>query len=115
MLSAERQRQDGPIVNVPNTLCAIRLVGSFVLIYLALIGRDKVFIGTFVLLVATDWLDGKLAILLNQRTEFGARLDSAADAMLYAALLHQRLTVGWRGRRAAIWAIVGFCVICLPF
>jgi cytochrome c-type biogenesis protein CcsB len=27
---------------------------------------------------------------------------------LYAALLHGRLTVGWRGRRAAIFAIVGF-------
>ena len=27
---------------------------------------------------------------------------------LYAALLHQRFTVGWRGRRAAIMAIVGF-------
>lgn len=28
--------------------------------------------------------------------------------LLYAALLHQRLTVGWRGRRTAIMAIVGF-------
>lgn len=27
---------------------------------------------------------------------------------VYAALLHQRLTVGWRGRRAAIMAIAGF-------
>ena len=27
---------------------------------------------------------------------------------LYAALLHQRFTVGWRGRRAAIMTIVGF-------
>jgi cytochrome c-type biogenesis protein CcsB len=32
---------------------------------------------------------------------------------LYAALLHGRLTVGWRGRRAAIFAIIGF--ICLLF
>ncbi|MBE0596166.1 MAG: c-type cytochrome biogenesis protein CcsB [Desulfuromonadales bacterium] len=32
---------------------------------------------------------------------------------LYAALLHGRLTVGWRGRRAAIFAIVGF--VCLLF
>ena len=31
---------------------------------------------------------------------------------VYAALLHGRLTVGWRGRRAAIFAIIGFgCVI----
>lgn len=32
---------------------------------------------------------------------------------LYAALLHGRLTVGWRGRRAAIFAIIGF--VCLLF
>ena len=32
---------------------------------------------------------------------------------LYAALLHGRLTVGWRGRRAAVFAIIGF--LCLLF
>lgn len=35
--------------------------------------------------------------------------------LIYAALLHQRLTVGWRGRRAAIMAIVGFGVIVFTF
>jgi cytochrome c-type biogenesis protein CcsB len=34
---------------------------------------------------------------------------------VYAALLHGRLTSGWRGRRAAILAIVGFCVILFTF
>ena len=32
---------------------------------------------------------------------------------LYAALLHGRLSIGWRGRRAAIFAIIGFA--CLLF
>ncbi len=32
---------------------------------------------------------------------------------LYAALLHGRLSIGWRGRRAAIFAILGF--LCLLF
>jgi cytochrome c-type biogenesis protein CcsB len=35
--------------------------------------------------------------------------------LIYAALLHQRLTVGWRGRRAAIMAIFGFAVIVFTF
>ncbi|MFH1021612.1 MAG: c-type cytochrome biogenesis protein CcsB [Pseudomonadota bacterium] len=30
---------------------------------------------------------------------------------IYAGLLHQRFTVGWRGRRAAIMAIVGFLAV----
>jgi cytochrome c-type biogenesis protein CcsB len=35
--------------------------------------------------------------------------------LLYAALLHERLAVGWRGRRAAILAIVGFCAVLFTF
>lgn len=35
--------------------------------------------------------------------------------LLYAALLHQRLSVGWRGRRAAIMAIIGFAVVLFTF
>jgi cytochrome c-type biogenesis protein CcsB len=34
---------------------------------------------------------------------------------LYAALLHQRLTVGWRGRKAAIMAIIGFLAVLFTF
>lgn len=35
--------------------------------------------------------------------------------LIYAALIHERLTVGWRGRRAAITAIIGFCVVIFTF
>ena len=35
--------------------------------------------------------------------------------LLYAALLHQRLTVGWRGRKAAIMAIIGFSAVLFTF
>jgi cytochrome c-type biogenesis protein CcsB len=35
--------------------------------------------------------------------------------LLYAALLHQRLTVGWRGRKAAIMAIVGLVAVLFTF
>lgn len=34
---------------------------------------------------------------------------------LYAALLHQRLTVGWRGKKAAIMAIIGFFAVLFTF
>jgi cytochrome c-type biogenesis protein CcsB len=34
---------------------------------------------------------------------------------LYAALLHGRLTVGWRGRKAAIFSILGFAVLVFTF
>jgi cytochrome c-type biogenesis protein CcsB len=35
--------------------------------------------------------------------------------LFYAAMLHQRLTVGWRGRKAAIMAIVGFFSVLFTF
>jgi cytochrome c-type biogenesis protein CcsB len=35
--------------------------------------------------------------------------------LFYAALLHERLTVGWRGRRSAIMAIIGFVVLVFTF
>jgi len=34
---------------------------------------------------------------------------------VYAALLHGRLTTGWRGRRAAVLSIIGFCVLLFTF
>jgi cytochrome c-type biogenesis protein CcsB len=40
---------------------------------------------------------------------------SLATWLLYAALLHERLTVGWRGRRTAIMAIAGFLVLLFSF
>ena len=35
--------------------------------------------------------------------------------LVFAALLHERLAVGWRGKRAAIMTIVGFAILLLTF
>ena len=35
--------------------------------------------------------------------------------LLYAALLHGRLALGWRGRKAAIMSIIGFAVLLFTF
>ena len=40
---------------------------------------------------------------------------SVVTWLIYAVLLHERLAVGWRGRRAAIMAIVGFSAILVTF
>ena len=40
---------------------------------------------------------------------------SAITWLFYAALLHERLAVGWRGRRAAIMAMIGFGVLLFTF
>ena len=75
------------IFTVPNLICFGRLFGSFALFGVALLGWPYWFVGLFLALSLSDWIDGKLARWLHQRSDFGARLDSAADAMLYAALI----------------------------
>jgi len=40
---------------------------------------------------------------------------SAISWLVYAALLHQRLAFGWRGRRTAIMAIIGFAFLLFTF
>ena len=75
------------LFTIPNIICGVRLAGSFVLVAIAWRGQQQIFLWFFVLLAMTDWVDGKLAILLKQRSVLGARLDSWADTALYAALL----------------------------
>ncbi|MCH5374150.1 MAG: CDP-alcohol phosphatidyltransferase family protein, partial [Planctomycetes bacterium] len=74
-------------LTIPNLICVGRLAGSLALIAIALAGHPLVFVVGFVILAFTDWIDGELAIALDQRTLLGARLDSAADAAMYASLL----------------------------
>jgi cytochrome c-type biogenesis protein CcsB len=35
--------------------------------------------------------------------------------LIYSALLHQRLALGWRGKKAAMMAIIGFLVVLFTF
>jgi cardiolipin synthase len=83
------------IWNIPNALAAFRLVGSIALVVLTMAGVSRPFVPIMVLLLLSDWLDGKLAILWKQRTVFGARLDSVADAAMYAALLFGTVWLKW--------------------
>lgn len=103
-------------INLPNALGAIRLIGSFVLIFIALEDHSRVFVWVFLVLLFTDWIDGKLAVLLKQQTEFGARLDSTADAAMYAALLFGSYWMKWELiRQEAPWliaVILSFAISC---
>jgi len=40
---------------------------------------------------------------------------SAITWLIYAALLHERLAIGWRGKRAAVMAVIGFLVVLFTF
>jgi len=101
---AVSRRERLPWLNVPNLLCLTRLLGSPVLAVLAVFELRTAFVSLLLLLLLTDWLDGKLAVRWRQQTQLGARLDSLADAAMYGALL---FGVAWFFgpiiRREAVW------------
>jgi len=91
-------------MTIPNVICAVRLTGAFVLFGVALSGKASLFAGLFAALSLSDWIDGKLARWLNQRSDFGARLDSFADSVLYTALLFGSLWLRWDVlRHESVW------------
>ena len=75
------------IFTIPNIICMVRLVGSVVMFCVALAGWRVWFLSLFVGLTLSDWIDGKLARWMHQRSDLGARLDSFADSILYASFL----------------------------
>jgi cardiolipin synthase len=89
------ERYKDSIVTIPNLICIGRMIGSLVLFAIAVAGWRYWFVGLFLVLSLSDWIDGKLARWLHQRSDLGARLDSAADAILYTALIGGALILSW--------------------
>ncbi len=71
------------ILNIPNALSFYRLLAFPVILYLAIAGYEQAFAVLIVINLLSDVLDGLLARLLNQQTEFGAKIDSIADMGTY--------------------------------
>ena len=72
---------------VPNVLSYLRLAAVPVFVSLHLGGRPGWALVVFLSAAVTDWLDGLLARLLDQRTKLGAFLDPLADKLLIGAAL----------------------------
>lgn len=99
------------MINLPNTLASIRIALAPVLFYI-LISASKfedIHISwinyfaalIFVLASVTDFFDGYIARLWNQKTKLGAILDPLADKMLTLAAFLGLMMLG----RANEWAV----------
>lgn len=87
-MSSTQARPDR-VLTVPNALSVLRLLGVPLFLWLAL-GPKADGWALVVLAVSsiTDWLDGKLARLLNQTSRLGQLLDPAADRLyIFATVL----------------------------
>ena len=104
-----RRRRPGlPVLSVnrlvPNALTLLGLCAGLTAVRLALIGRWEVAIAAIVIAMLMDALDGRIARLMGATSEFGAQLDSLADAIsfgvapaliVYLWALDQSGGLGW--------------------
>lgn len=92
--AAVRAKEDR-ILTVPNALSVVRLIGVPVLLWLLLVEHADGW--AFALLIAsgvTDFLDGKLARLLDQFSRLGALLDPLVDRLYLIATVFGFLVRG---------------------
>ncbi|SHG68666.1 cardiolipin synthase [Streptoalloteichus hindustanus] len=95
------------VLTVPNLLSFLRLAGVPLFLWL-LLGPKADLLALVVLVVSglTDWLDGKLARLLNQYSRLGALLDPAVDRLYTLATLFAFLV-----REILPWWVVAALVL----
>ncbi len=76
------------LLTIPNALSTLRLLGVPVFLYLVL-GPEADGWALIILMVSgvTDYLDGKLARMLNQTSKLGTLLDPLADRLYIASTL----------------------------
>lgn len=82
-----RRRPGLPVLTlsrlVPNALTLLGLCAGLTAVRLALMERWELAVAAIVLAMVMDALDGKIARLMGTTSEFGAQLDSLADAISF--------------------------------
>jgi cardiolipin synthase len=74
------------ILNIPNTLTALRVVLAFFIVYLIFTEVEIIpIVIIFVFAAFTDFLDGQAARRFKQETEFGRKFDIRADRILWGS------------------------------
>ncbi|MEB3050179.1 CDP-alcohol phosphatidyltransferase family protein [Mycolicibacter sp. MYC123] len=96
-------RNHDRVLTVPNVISLARLGLIGVFLYLLLVARaDGPAVATLMLSGASDWVDGKLARLLDQSSTLGALLDPAIDRLYMVAV-----PVSFALRGLVPWWIIG--------
>ncbi len=74
------------LLTLPNLLTSFRLVAAPVLLWQAWQGYRTAFLLLLAVCFLSDLLDGLAARLTGQESEFGAKLDSWADVIMYLTI-----------------------------
>ena len=99
------------ILNVPNAISFYRLIMFPVILTLALLGYELMFVILFCINLISDMLDGLIARTFNQVTRFGAQLDYLADSGSYILALYGVFTFKWTEIQPHAWLLYIFIAI----
>jgi len=91
------------LLTVPNALSGLRLALIPVFVYLLLVTHSDAWaVAVLMFSGASDWLDGKIARLMNQSSKLGEYLDPAVDRLYMVTV---PIALGLRGM--VPWWIIG--------
>ena len=76
------------MLTIPNLISLLRLFGAPLIIWLANSGYEGWVILVLIIASTSDYLDGKVARALNQRSRLGEILDPTTDRIYIAAILY---------------------------
>ena len=96
------------IKNLPNCITALRIIGTLSLLFTEPFGKP--FFIIYTLAGVTDVLDGAIARKTKCTSEFGAKLDSAADLLFYAVMILKIFTKLLEKVVRPIWVAVSIIV-----
>ncbi len=99
--------------NLPNFITMLRILGSFSIIFLAPLTRE--FFIVYTIVGFTDVLDGFIARKTHTTSEFGAKLDSAADILFYSVMVIKIIPHLVKRIETVFWIIAGIVFIIRIF
>ncbi len=94
---------------LPNTITGMRMLGTVALLFTEPL--TTWFYIIYAITGITDVLDGFVARKFNITSEFGAKLDSAADLLFYAVMFIMVMPYLWKILPTAIWYFVVFVLV----
>lgn len=87
-MKSPKKRDDEKVWNIPNSLTLLRVVITFVVMYMIFADFSVILIVIlFSIGMITDFLDGQIARRFKQTTEFGRKFDMIADRFLFIGTL----------------------------
>lgn len=88
---------------IANCITLLRIIGTFSLLFTE--SFSNMFFIIYTICGITDVLDGFVARVTNTSSEFGAKLDSAADLFFYAVMIVKVFPVLWDKLPRWLWLI----------